>query len=205
MPRCRAGFSCADPTDGRPDNPNSCVNTVATPTRWVSHEAAKARRHEGTDVSVIRQLAFFSFLSAFVSSCEPSPRIHTAHSDGSTENTRKNRLESFDRRRLLVEPGDERVFRKHKEREIFPAGSSKTCYDRPDMKQSDALAWVAQWRAASTALGAVRAQELAELDEAKSAKIAATFFVAPGVGIRRLQNNLSSGLVEQQAIFLRAR
>lgn len=60
-------------------------------------------------------------------------------------------------------------------------------------------------RAASTALGAVQAQELAQLDEAKSAKIAATFFIAPGVGIERLQNDQSSGLVEQQAIFLRAR
>jgi hypothetical protein len=73
------------------------------------------------------------------------------------------------------------------------------------MKQSDAQAWVAQWRAAAPALESVRAQELAELDESKSARIAAGFFIAPGEGARRLQKNESSGLVEQQAVFLRAR
>ncbi|MEI8313221.1 MAG: hypothetical protein WCH98_20925 [Verrucomicrobiota bacterium] len=73
------------------------------------------------------------------------------------------------------------------------------------MKESDAQAWVAQWRAAVPALESVRAQELAELDESKSARIAASFFIAPGDGAKRLQKCESSGLVEQQAVFLRAR
>jgi len=73
------------------------------------------------------------------------------------------------------------------------------------MKQSDALAWIAQWRAAAVALEADRARELSHFDEKKNAKIAAAFFIVPGAAAERLQNRESSGLVEQQAIFLLAK
>jgi len=61
--------------------------------------------------------------------------------------------------------------------------------------------WMKQWRAAGPALEAFRAEELRCLSEAGNAAIASTFFAT--------QNKTdvveTSGLVEQQALFLRAR
>lgn len=61
---------------------------------------------------------------------------------------------------------------------------------------------MAQWRAAGPALASVRAEELALLDESRSGVIAASFFIVPG---EERPASETSGLVEQQAIFLRAR
>jgi len=57
--------------------------------------------------------------------------------------------------------------------------------------------WAAQWKAAGPALEAVRVRELGELNEAKNAVIAASFFLEPKPPRK------TSGLVEQQAIFLK--
>ncbi|MCX7868421.1 MAG: hypothetical protein N2322_00570 [Terrimicrobiaceae bacterium] len=69
------------------------------------------------------------------------------------------------------------------------------------MDEEEKRAWVKQWKAGARALRAVRAEELSRLDESRNARIAASFFV---VDNHRRQSSQTSGLVEQQAIFLRA-
>lgn len=61
--------------------------------------------------------------------------------------------------------------------------------------------WMEQWRAAAAALDAVRAEELGRLNETRNAEIAASFFVEPSP-LRK--NSQTSGLVDQQALFLKA-
>jgi len=70
------------------------------------------------------------------------------------------------------------------------------------MTKKDASDWMSQWRAAAQALDEVREEELALLDESRNAAIAASFFIVPG---EERPPAKTSGLVEQQAIFLRAR
>jgi hypothetical protein len=60
--------------------------------------------------------------------------------------------------------------------------------------------WAEQWKAAGTALEAVRMEELSRLDESQNASIAASFFP----GSRRGGVEETSGLVEQQAVFRKA-
>jgi len=62
---------------------------------------------------------------------------------------------------------------------------------------------MSQWRAAGPELEAFRVQELATLDPAQNACTAAAFFSHAGNG--NSQERETSGLVEQQSIFLRAR
>lgn len=61
---------------------------------------------------------------------------------------------------------------------------------------------MAQWRAAGAALDQVRREELSQLNQARNAQIAASSFVTVPPHRRDSQ---TSGLVEQQAIFLKAR
>jgi hypothetical protein len=70
------------------------------------------------------------------------------------------------------------------------------------MEADLAKKWMAQWRAAAGALEEFRAEELSRLDENKNAAIAATFFPH---GEFPIAPSLTSGLVEQQRIFLKAR
>lgn len=69
------------------------------------------------------------------------------------------------------------------------------------MDVSEQKIWMRQWLDAGAALEAVRAEELAALDEKKNAEIAASFFPAETAN---LLPSTSSGLVEQQRIFLKA-
>lgn len=61
---------------------------------------------------------------------------------------------------------------------------------------------MAQWRAAGPALEEFRAAELGRLDQAQNAEIASAFFIMKNGESESLA---TSGLVEQQTIFLRAR
>lgn len=70
------------------------------------------------------------------------------------------------------------------------------------MNAEEMKRWVAQWKAAGSALKAVRAEELSRLDEAQTAAIASSFFVVENPQRQKCE---TSGLVEQQAIFQRAR
>jgi hypothetical protein len=70
------------------------------------------------------------------------------------------------------------------------------------MNVEDQKRWMKQWRAAGPALEAVRVGELRELNEARRAEIVSSFFVLES-HLRR--NTITSGLVEQQEIFHRAR
>jgi len=70
------------------------------------------------------------------------------------------------------------------------------------MNEAETKKWMEQWRAAGPALEAFRAEELSRLDESQNAVIASSFFTGK---TRRLEGGETSGLVEQQAIFLRAR
>lgn len=71
------------------------------------------------------------------------------------------------------------------------------------MNEAEVKKWLEQWKAAGPALEAFRAQELGELDEAKNAAIAMSFFVAKPDAQRPAPQ--TSGLVEQQAIFSKLR
>jgi len=64
--------------------------------------------------------------------------------------------------------------------------------------------WAAQWRAAGPALEAFRAEELGRLDESQNAAIAASFFATEDCRGQD-QGEATSGLVDQQAVFLRSR
>lgn len=70
------------------------------------------------------------------------------------------------------------------------------------MNAAETKRWMEQWRAAGPALEAFRAEELGRLDESQNAVIVSSFFAA---GNRTTDGGETSGLVEQQAIFLRAR
>lgn len=70
------------------------------------------------------------------------------------------------------------------------------------MNRTETKKWMDQWRAAGPALEAFRAEELSRLDESQNAIIASSFFAGR---TRRSEDGETSGLVEQQAIFLRAR
>lgn len=69
------------------------------------------------------------------------------------------------------------------------------------MNAAETKKWMEQWRAAGPALEAVRAEELGRLDESQNAVIASSFFSPEN---RTMEGGETSGLVEQQAIFLRA-
>jgi hypothetical protein len=69
------------------------------------------------------------------------------------------------------------------------------------MNAAETKKWMEQWRAAGPALEAFRAEELGRLDESQNAVIASSFFAAEN---RTTKDWETSGLVEQQAIFLRA-
>jgi hypothetical protein len=69
------------------------------------------------------------------------------------------------------------------------------------MNVAETKKWMEQWRAAGVALEAVRAEELGRLDEFQNAAIASSFFSPEN---RTMEGRETSGLVEQQAIFLRA-
>lgn len=62
--------------------------------------------------------------------------------------------------------------------------------------------WMEQWKAAASALKAHRIAELKLLSEERNAVIASSFFPAQN-DLRR--NSETSGLVDQQEIFQRAR
>lgn len=61
---------------------------------------------------------------------------------------------------------------------------------------------MSQWQAAGPELEAFRARELAALDSEQNAYTAAAYFYA-GDSIQ--EERVTSGLVEQQSIFLKAR
>ena len=75
------------------------------------------------------------------------------------------------------------------------------------MREPDlpAVQWMRQWRAAGPALAEIRKQELRELTFAEALSISDALLSMPASGPLPPGRRESSGLVEQQALFQRAR
>lgn len=69
--------------------------------------------------------------------------------------------------------------------------------------QEVARRWVETWKTAGNALAVVRAQELRELSEERSAELALTFTFDPATTWRSPDRRDARGLIEQQRYFMK--
>jgi hypothetical protein len=74
-----------------------------------------------------------------------------------------------------------------------------------DLSLSDQVAWLAQWRRASVELEEVRKRELRALTDEAALAAADNLLSLPSALMAGPARRATSGLVEQQALFQRAR